>query len=238
MKKLLSISLFPFIVIFSSGLSSSYAQNTRVCMHLKSQSLQQGKILTTEADQYFSFPEGKVVTYFTKPQESVFMSNVYGEARIYYPAGNKLMVQSRSIFTTKNNSLYYFLTNQLYDLGMKEMGLEVYDSEEDGNLLITRWQAPIEMLSQVDKIELVHENMLPIFTSYRNTKGDITLKVYFEDFSVVSGSQVPNRITEIIYLPEGDSIIKRTDFTDIRSGTACDESKFNFEIPENAVITK
>jgi hypothetical protein len=94
------------------------------------------------------------------------------------------------------------------------------------------------MLKQVDKIELVHENMLPIYSSYTNTKGEITLKVYFEDFVLIEDSHIPKRITEIVYLPQGDSLIKRTDYSDIRSGTACDADKFNFIIPEDATITK
>ena len=228
------------LIMISHHINSDIqAQNKRrLCLHMKSQTLQKGQILTTEADHYYTFPDGKIVSYFYQPEEYVFISNPLGEARIYHPGQNKVVLESNELFTTRNNSLYYFLTNQLYDLGLKNLGLKVYDSEEDGNYIITRWQAPIHMLQQVDKIEMVHENSLPVYSSYRNTKGDITLKVYFEDFSVVEGSQIPNRITEIVFLADGDSLIKRTDYTKIRSGLECDQSKFNFTIPENATISK
>lgn len=223
---------------FLSG-SNVYAQNQRqVCLHMKSQTLQKGKVITNEADQYFTFPEGKIITYFQQPDENIFISNPMGEARIYNPSQNKVVIKSNELFTTKNNSLYFFLTNQIYDLGLKGMGLKVYDSEDDGQFLITRWQAPAHMLENVDKIELVHENLLPIYSSYQNTKGEITLKVYFEDFSVIDGSQIPNRITEIVFLPGGDSIIKRTDYSEIKSGSECDQEKFNFTIPGDAIISK
>jgi hypothetical protein len=215
------------------------AQNKkRICMHMKSQTLQKGKIMTSEAEQYFLFPEGIVINYIDEPDEYVFISNTFGEAKIYRPDRNQLILKSNELLASNNNSLYYFLTNQTYDLGFKDLGLTVFDSEEDGDYLVTRWQAPPRMLHQVDKIELVHENQVPIYSCYRNTEGQITLKVYFEDFSVIEGSQVPKRITEIIYLPEGDSIIKRTDFSNVRSDGACDKEKFNFKIPEDAVISK
>lgn len=233
--------IFPCIVLvlsLSAGINLYAQNNKRLCMHMKSQTLQKGRVLTTEADQYFLFPEGKIISFFHLPEEYVFISNTLGEAKIYRPSQNQVVLQSNELFTTKNNSLYFFLTNQVFDLGLKSLGLEVYDSQSDGDLLITRWQAPAHMINQVDKIEMVHENLLPIFSSYKNTEGETTLKVYFEDFSVIEGSQVPNRITEIIFLPDGDSIIKRTDFSQIRSGSGCDQEKFNFSIPEDAVISK
>ena len=205
---------------------------------MKSQTLQDGRILTTEADQYFIFPEGRIISYFQQPDEYVLISNQLGEASIYQPRENKVILQRNKLFTSRNNSLYFFLTNQLYDLGLKELGLNVYDSGEEGDLLITHWQAPPEMIAQVDKIKMVHENMLPIFSSYKNLDGDITLKVYFEDFTILENSQIPRRITEIVYLPGGDSLIKRTDYSNFRSGNACDMEKFNFTIPENAKISK
>lgn len=212
--------------------------NIQVCLHMYSQTLQKGKILTTEADQYFTFPEGNIISYFSLPEEYIFISNPLGEARIYHPGQNKVLIESNELFTSRNNSLYYFLTNQTYDLGLKSLGLKVYDSELDGEYLITRWQAPMDMLNQVDKIELVHENSIPIYSSYKNTKGDITLKVYFEDFYVIEGSEIPKRITEIAFFPDGDSLIKRTDYSMIKSGRACDPDKFNFTIPEDAEISK
>ena len=223
------------ILLLNMSTVASAQKSKQICIHMKSQTLQNGKVLTTEADQYFSFPEGNIISYFQRPEEYVFISNPLGEAKIYRPTQNTVIIQSRELFTTKNNSLYFFLTN---DLGLRNLGLKVFDSEEDGQILITRWQAPPQMLNQVDKIELVHENMLPIYSSYKNTKGETTLKVYFEDFVIIEDSQIPKRITEIVYLPQGDSLIKRTDYSDIKSGTDCDLEKFNFTIPENAKITK
>jgi len=226
------------IPTFLAGGNSPAQNNRKVCVHMKSQTLQKGKIITAEADQYFVFPEGKIISYFQIPDEYVFISNPLGEARIYHPGQNKVILQSNELFTSRNNSLYYFLNNQLYDLGLKNLGLKVLDSKEDGQFLISQWQAPLHMIDQVDKIELVHENMLPIYSSYKNTRGEVTLKVYFEDFTVIEGSQIPNRITEIVYLPDGDSLIKRTDYSRIESGTGCDEAKFDFIIPTDATITK
>ena len=233
------LTCITFLAVCINQPHNLHGQDTkRICLHMTSQTLQSDKLITTEADQYFLFPEGRIISYFQTPEEYVFVSNILGESKIYRPKQNQLILRSAGIFTTKNNSLYYFLTNQTYDLGFKDLGMQVYDSEEDGDYLITRWQAPARMIHQVDKIELVHENLLPVYSKYTNTDGEVTLKVYFEDFSIVQGSQMPKRITEIIYLPQGDSIIKRTDFTRINFGSGCNQDKFNFTVPEDAVITK
>ncbi len=237
-KHLILLLIFSLSMIYFGEVNVVAQTKKHVCLHMKSQTLQKGQMLSTEADQYFIFPEGKIISFFQAPDEYIFISNPLGEARIYHPVQNKVVLQSNELFTTKNNSLYFFLTNQVYDLGLKSLGLKVYDSQDDGQYLITRWQAPAHMLAQVDKIELVHENLLPIFSSYKNTDGEVTLKVYFEDFSLIDGSQIPNRITEIVYLPDGDSLIKRTDYSNIKSGLECDQAKFNFTIPEDAIISK
>ena len=140
------------ILLLNMSTVASAQKSKQICIHMKSQTLQNGKVLTTEADQYFSFPEGNIISYFQRPEEYVFISNPLGEAKIYRPTQNTVIIQSRELFTTKNNSLYFFLTNQTYDLGLRNLGLKVFDSEEDGQILITRWQAPPQMLNQVDKI--------------------------------------------------------------------------------------
>jgi len=94
------------------------------------------------------------------------------------------------------------------------------------------------LLDQVDKIELVHKNMIPIYAGYSNTKGDIVLKVYFDEFVQVYDSQVPATITEIVFFPEGDSLIKRMKYTNYRFGDKCNPADFNLTIPDDVQIIK
>ena len=89
-----TIFLYVIVSLFSLGPGLQAQSNKRVCMHMKSQTMQKGQVLTTEADQYFLFPEGKIISFFESPEEYIFISNTLGEARIYRPRQNQVILQS------------------------------------------------------------------------------------------------------------------------------------------------
>ncbi|MCK5821509.1 MAG: hypothetical protein KAH17_06470, partial [Bacteroidales bacterium] len=184
------------------------------------------------------FPSGQILMYNYFPEEFIFISNPLGEARLYQPKEKKMVIKANEALTSRNNNLYYFLINQTYDLGFKELGFSITESKSDNGVFVTTWQAPLHLLDQVDKIELVHENLIPIYAEYINTKGATVLKVYFEEFVKIYDSQVPAMITEIVFFPEGDSLIKRMSYSDYRFGEDCDPKKFNLEIPDDVQIIK
>jgi len=231
------ISLIILLILLLTVQSQAQKQK-RVSTHLRTQTLQDGKVITAEADLYFEFPSGQILMYNYFPEEFIFISNPLGESRLYQPKQNKIIIKANEALTSRNNNLYYFLINQTYDLGFKELGFSIINSTSDNEAFITTWQAPLHLLKQVDKIELVHENLLPIYAEYKNTDGETVLKVYFEDFVKVYNSQVPAMITEIVFLPKGDSLIKRMAYTDYRFGENCDSEKFNLLIPDDVQIIK
>ena len=229
--------LIGFLMFFIS-VHIDAQQQKRISTHLFTQTLQQGKVITAEADIYFEFPSGQTIMYSYIPEEFIYISNPLGETRLYKPKEKKMIVRANEILTSQNNNLYYFLINQTYDLGFKDLGFTIVGSKYEGEDFVTTWQAPVQLLDQVDKIDLVHENLLPIYAGYKNSDGKIVLKVYFESFSQVYDSKIPALITEIVYLPKGDSLIKRMHYTDLRFGEDCDSTKFNIEIPADVQIIK
>ena len=220
------------------AISGQAQKQKRISTHMLSQTLQDGKVITAEADLYLEFPSGQILMYNYFPEEFIFISNPLGEARLYQPKQKKMTIKANEALTSRNNNLYYFLINQTYDLGFKELGFSIVGSKADNEAFVTIWQAPVHLLKQVDKIELVHENLLPIYAGYTNTKGEVVLKVYFENFVQVYESQVPSLITEIVFLPEGDSLIKRMQYSDYRFGENCDPEKFTLEIPDDVQVIK
>ncbi len=231
------IILTLIILILITGYNQAQKQK-RISTHLVTQTLQKGKLVKAEADLYFEFPSGQVLMYSYAPEEFVYISNPIGETRLYKPREKKIIVKASEILTSRNNNLYYFLVNQTYDLGLKELGFTITGSRYEGEVFITSWQAPLHLIDQVNKIDLVHENLLPIYAEYFNTKGETILKVYFDKFVKVYDSRVPALITEIAFMPDGDSLIKRMQYNDYRFGDACDSTKFNLEIPEDVKIIK
>lgn len=212
--------------------------NKKISIHLLAQTLQDENATKAEADLYFEFPEGRILMYHSYPENFVFISNKLGEARLYYPDKNQLVIRANNIFTSQNNNLYYFLSNQTYDLGLEALGFKIIDNKQDDSYFITNWQAPAHIINQVNQIKLVHQNLLPVHADYTGLKGKSVLKVYYDDYKDIGGSQIPSLITEIIFLPNGDSIIKRMQYSDFKSGSAVDNSKFNFTIPDDAKLIK
>lgn len=226
------------LLLFTTGIC--VAQNAqRISVHQKTQTLNNQKISRSEADLYFEFPEGKMILYNLFPEEYVFLSNPLGEARIYYPKKNQVVIRTDELLNSQNNSLYQFLTNQTYDLGLQTLGFSLVENhEEEGGFFISTWQAPALLKNQVNQIKLVHENMIPVHCEYLDQAGKPLLKVYYDNFQTIAGSSTPGLVTEIVFLPDGDSIIKRMQYSDFRYGGAVDKSKFEFTIPEDAKVIK
>jgi len=241
MKKLTPIlQIFLIGLLFFTAVNHLPAQsaNRRVSVSSYTETIIKGKISKARANLYYEFPLGRIITMNTEPDNFVFITNTLGEAKIYYPAKNAVILRSNPTFSTRNNNLYYFFTNRVYDLGLQEAGFKVSGVRQEDDFTVTTWQAPLKLLGQVDKIDLVHENMMPIFSEYRNTKGECTVKVYYSDFQKVYESMVPLLVTEIIFFNKTDSTIRRTTYTNFRTGNNADTAGFDFMIPENAEIEK
>jgi hypothetical protein len=235
----MAVKITTFCILFSIVTLSMWGQSQqKVSAHVISQKLQKGKVIKTEADIFFKFPEGKIMMHQTYPEEFIYLSNPLGEAKMYIPEKNQVVVKANEMFTSRNQNLYYFLTNQTYDLGLENLGFKVTGNEQDDQFFITNWEAPDHSTNPVKTIQLVHENLLPIHADYKNMDGESVLKVYFESYKQVSSSQIPEMITEIVYTPGKDSLITRFKYSDFRWGSSVADSSFEFSIPENAKVIK
>ena len=114
------------------------------------------------------------------------------------------------------------------------MGYTVKATRFEEGIMITDWLPPSWQIGQISKVELAHENSLPIFTSYYNEKNKVVRKVYFSNYNISSAAALPQRITEIEYLPNGDSIISRKIYSDIKFDLNASSEYFDFKIPADA----
>ena len=208
----------------------------KVSVESVTETLQNGKLITIKAAHYFEFPGGLIITWNLSPERFMYVSNPFGEARIYDPVKNTVTYRKDPTFSSKNHSLYQFLTNQHYDLGLQELGFRATGSREENGLTITTWQAPSALMHQVNRIELVHEELLPVYAGYINTKGETTLKIYYSDFVSVAGTMVPSIVTEIIFMTPEDSTIRRSTYTHFRTGEAIPPEGFDLTIPSDAKV--
>jgi outer membrane lipoprotein-sorting protein len=207
------------------------AQN-KVSFDVEVKQVNKGKSVTVRKEIYLN-TNGNMVVKFNHPKEYYMITNAFGEARVYHPKTNEVMLMNDKFLSSESESIYYFMTNQIDDLGLKKLGLSLTSTRTEGKMII-RTYTPGNSNSKLSKVELVHENQLPIYSAYYDTKNQVIEKSYYSDYQKLSFAIFPKRITSISYPAANDSIISRTLFTNVKSGKDATSSYFNFTVPANA----
>ena len=229
-KSLSKLLLFSFVL----GLMSFISDTHRISVRMESKRLYNGKVTIIRADVFYKYTEGTLIMHYTYPTDYMFITNSKGEVKIYFPDKNEVLSQQNQLFASDNDALYYFLSNQVNDLGLKEMGYTIKGTRFEEGITITEWMPPNLQLGRLSKVEMAQENYLPIYTAYFNEKNKAIRKVYFSDYNISSAAALPKRITEIEYLANGDSIISRKVYSDIKFDLSASSEYFDFKIPANA----
>lgn len=226
---LLLYSLFPFLL---------FSQNRdRVSIHQETSVLAKGSKSIYKSDIYYNILNDNLLVHHLYPAEFIKISNRLGEAKLYFPSTNTVRIQQSAALSSTNDLLYYFVHNRISDLGLVKEGFKLVSSTTENTRNITVWQAP-ESLKLVYQVRLIFENLLPVYAEYTDIKGFILKKIYYGRYADFTTFNLPLRITEISYEGSRDSVIRLSQFSQIKTGDFKDETYFEFKIPENASISK
>lgn len=158
---------------------------------------------------------------------------------IYNPAANTFSQQQNYMLGTETNQLYFFMENKRNDLGLSAMGYTAKNTRFEDGLKITDWLAPMNLASQLSKVELVHEKGNPIFMAYHAANGTVIKKMYFHKYAQISEYiSLPSTITQIDFKSPTDSIITKTTYSEFRINQTVSDDKLNFVVPPNAKVLK
>lgn len=196
-----------------------------------------GKRISLKADIYYNATEGKMLMHYTYPSDYYFISNRLGEAKIYYPDKNEVMLKQQDMFSTDNSLLFYFICNKGNDFGLKELGFHIGETRFEEDVLVTSWLPPVELINQISKIEMVYDDYAPIYSAYFDKNEQITKKIFYSDYTVFDFFTLPMRVTELNYTPQGDSTITRIIYSNVNTNIT-DNSFFDFKVPDDAKILK
>ncbi|HRY98456.1 MAG TPA: hypothetical protein P5550_05290 [Bacteroidales bacterium] len=224
------------IIMLMAAVVPLTAQPTsRISVKMKNQSLARGKKVIQEANCYYSNESGTFVTHYIYPKEMVKITNRKGEMKVYFPKTNEVSLYQDFFFSSENELLHYFVNNLTEDLGLKKAGFSMSGTRKEDGLLITTWTPPpgIEWLKAV---EVVYENLLPIYSGYIAPNGKTIKKVYYSEYYNGNGFTLPTNVTEISFPSEKDSVIKRTLYYDIKLNKEVNPTWLNYSIPANAKI--
>jgi len=227
-----------FLIAFTLFSFTSTSTLKKVSIHVESKSLKQSKVIITVADIYYNLEAKKMITRYIKPSEYFVITNATGEALIYNPSKNEVFITQSLIFETEKSFLYYFLNNKLSDLGLKDLGFTLSNTRFEGKMMVTTWKPSVKLSANISKIELVHENQLPVFIAYYDEKYKLTKKIYYYDYETNLSLKMPKKVVEFNYLPKADSIVNKIVYSDIKINEQAQSTYFNYKIPANAKVVK
>lgn len=224
------------VLLINIPVTFSQMYNT-IAVSAKMRKADNGKISVIETDIYMD-ANGKMITYFSKPENIVIINNEKGQVSIF-DEKNNTVVQSQSYhYSSKSNEIYYFVNNKKSDLGLAEIGFTIQDISYKDGLRITEWTPPMEGLEYFSKVKLVHDNENPIYLEYMDQNEMVVKKTYFYNYDKINYIELPKSITHIDFKTENDSIVSKTQFENIRFDLPESKEKLNFKIPTDAKILK
>jgi len=228
-----------FVLLISFLLSSYFPSGNEVYLEMESMTLDEGKYIKVQSKILFDQTQGKMVSYFHYPKEYYFINNDFGEAKIYLPESNKVLVKYGKNYSTSTNFIYSFLNNQQGDFGLKGQGFQLKETSFEDQFLVTYWIPPSQFLKIFTSVKLVTENNYPVFCGYYDSEGQVVQKMYFSNYIPVNYTKIPGRITQISYLLEnGDSSVNKITFKNLKTGFDLANNLRDFQIPEDAELVE
>ncbi|MTI38789.1 hypothetical protein [Fulvivirga lutimaris] len=232
MRKYLLMAMVSTIAISFSN--AQYNSFDKISMSMEAKTAKDGYVSSINAIIYYN-NDGKMVTYYSHPKEYILLNNIKGEIKIYDAKENTVLQQQNYRYSTETSQFYFFLNNKQSDLGLKQMGFIQSNISFEEDVMVTEWLPPAEMAQAITKVELVHENGVPIYIAYYDANNQLSTKSYYYNYNeLYPGLSFPATITKISYISPTDSTITKTSFNNILIDEKVDTKAINFKIPDNA----
>lgn len=230
---LLNIS---FIFFLTYSLSAQVIETISVSR--ESKALVKGKVVTELSECYYSSSNLKMVVHSTTPDEYIKTETSKGELSIYFPGNNKLLLQQNSYLSSTKEELYIYVNNMYDDLGLRNEGFSMIETRYEEDYMIIDWAPPSSHKGMIMKIEIVYENLMPVYSATYNVNGDVYKKTYYSDYITKNNIVIPERITDITYTSKTDSIVRRVLYSNIKINDEVDKTFLNFKVPDDAILIK
>jgi outer membrane lipoprotein-sorting protein len=234
MYRQLNISLLIVLVFTSFAFTQDKVEKLK--LEMVSKSLHKGKSITIKADVYYRLAGGQMVTHFTFPHDQITITNANGEFKHYDSKTNQVTLMQGLDLSSKNSLFYNFLSGNINDMGLFAMGYRIKETRKETNIVITTWVPLTPKEKGIKKIELAHENYLPIFMGFYDMQDKPIEKVYYSSYQHIESIQMPLKVTEIEYVGDKDSVITRREYSNLKTNSQVEDTYLNFIIPSNAKL--
>ncbi len=208
-------------------------QGNYISLKQHTEILENKKKISSDVDLFLDNNKQIITKYYHANQDFIMVVNNLGEIKNYYPATNEVDYKQVSELSSKRNLIYYFANNQTDHLGLADDGFSLNSNAYENQYYVTFWKAPA-ILKGIETVKMVFENGMPVYSEYQTNKKKIMKKTYYTNYKDFIQFRLPMKIIEISYLPSGDSIVNRTQFSNVKISATANDQYFNFKIPDNA----
>lgn len=226
------------IIIFfiSSGFNLRQQKLDQLSLDLLSRTLHNGKSVNIKSEVYYKSIGATMVTRFTSPKEKIVITNGNGEYKEYDLAANTVTLTQGLDYSSKNSLFYNFLAGSTADMGLKSSGFRLSDTKVEQKMVITTWVPAVDRSTNVQKVEIVHENYLPIYVAFYGLNNQPLQKSFYSNYQQVGSVKMPFTITEFEYIGVKDSVITKRIYSNLRTNAQVDEKYLNYKIPSTAKV--
>lgn len=220
-------------LFFSVALLSTAVAQQRISMNITTRQAYKGKMLRMERELYYN-SNGTVVVHYTRPEEYYVTSNKVGELSVYQPKVGEVMMMYDKETINQMETFMFFLTGDCSDLNLTKLGFIRKGSKKENGRLVTTYEPTSLEDKHFSKVVVVTENRRPIYSAFYDTGGKIVKKCYYAQYQEYALVTFPTKITQISYGDAGDSIVRREEYTNIKTSDFGSKALFNYTIPANA----
>jgi hypothetical protein len=236
------IKIFSTLIIFVFPLTIISGQNSvikKVMTKMVVRQVHNGISGMMKADLFYDNVSSRMITHFNYPIEYIVVTNNKGELNIYNPLQNTIIQKQNFAYSVESSQLFFFLSHQTTDLGLKKMNYSILKTSFEKDLVITEWKTNTPAKKgDIEKVKLVHRNQNPIYMSYIDTKGKIKRKVFYSGYQNMGNINFPTSTTEIVFNTDKDSTINKTIYTEMKWDESAVSPYFTYQIPSNAKLEK
>jgi len=210
--------------------------SSQVYMQTETKRVNKGKVISTKSEIYLELGNGQMTVHYFQPDEFYVFTNLYGEMTVYFPKTNEVMKQQNMFYSSENEIMYQFFSNNANDLGLTASGFVLQDTKYEEQYLVTNWKSAVSRSSKLVKAQLVQEDYLPIYIAFFDENDKLVQKIYFANWQNTQAAFYPTKITQIDYIAENDSIVSRKTYDGILTGPTAKNKFAKITIPENAKL--
>lgn len=228
-----SVALITILFIFLISFKQDNLQKLK--LELTTKSLYNGKSITIKSDVYYKVLGGIMVTRSINPYEKITITNANGEFKEYDVKANTLTLIQGLELSSKNSLFYNFLSGSINDMGLSSLGYKLSKTKMDAKVVITTWVPPSDS-KYIKKVEIAHENFLPIFMGFYGMQDKPLQKSFYSNYQNIGAIKMPLTITEIEYLSDKDSVITKRIYSNLKTNALVEDTYLNYKVPAGAKI--